>query len=121
MADTKKEFKFSDQVIGQVRELLQLAMLTGTNFVDHMRSVRMEESDKVEGGLILSESYVSGWNEMSEKFHAHAAAKAEAMASTLATDEAAPEEEIVESDDEVVISRDKETGKLVGTRQKIQN
>lgn len=121
MADIiKKEFKFSDQVIGQVRELLQLSMLTGTNFVDHMRSVRMEESDKVEGGLILSEAYVAGWNEMAIGYHAEAALKAEQMSSTIADDAPAPEE-IVESDDEVVISRDSATGKLVGVREKIQN
>lgn len=123
MADIiKKEFKFSDQVIGQVRELLQLAMLTGTNFVDHMRSMRMEESEKVEGGLILSEAYVAGWNEMAIGYHTEAALKAEQMSSTLADDAPpAAEEEVVESDHEVVISRDPETGKLVGSRQKIQN
>jgi hypothetical protein len=51
---------------------------------------------------------------MSEQFHAEAAKKAEQLAATLATDQ----EEVVESEDEVVISRDPATGKLVGTRQK---
>jgi hypothetical protein len=111
---SKKELKLTDQVIGQIRELLQLSILTQTNFVDHMRAVRLEESDKTEGGLILSESYVSGWNDMAEQFHSQALAKAQELASTLATDE----EEVVESEDEVVISRDPVSGKLVGTRQK---
>jgi hypothetical protein len=79
-----------------------------------MRAIRLEESEKTEGGLILSENYVNGWNEMSEQFHAEAAKKAEQLAATLATDQ----EEVVESEDEVVISRDPATGKLVGTRQK---
>ena len=103
---SKKELRLSDQVIGQIRELLQLSILTQTNFVDHMRAVRLEESEETHA-LILSENYVNGWNEMSERFHAQAAAKAEELASTLASDE-----------DEVVISRDPVSGKLVGTRQK---
>jgi hypothetical protein len=116
MAD-KKELRLTDQVIGQVRELLQLSMLTGTNFVDHMRALRVEESAATDGALILTESYVSGWNEMAQKFHSQAQAKAVEQANTLATDE----EEVAEPEDEVLISRDPETGKLVGKRQKIQN
>lgn len=112
---SRKELRLSDQVIGQIREVLQLSLLTQTNFVDHMRALRVEESEKTDGALILSEGYVSGWNEMAEKFHNQAAAKAEELASNLATDE---QEEVVESDQEVVISRDPATGKLVGTRQK---
>lgn len=102
-------------MIGQIREVLQLSLLTQTNFVDHMRALRVEESEKTDGVLILSEGYVTGWNEMAEKFHTQALAKAEELASNLATDQ---DEEVVESDEEVVISRDPATGKLVGTRQK---
>jgi hypothetical protein len=112
---SKKELRLSDQVIGQIREVLQLSLLTQTNFVDHMRALRVEESEKTDGVLILSEGYVTGWNEMAEKFHTQALAKAEELASNLATDQ---DEEVVESDEEVVISRDPATGKLVGTRQK---
>ena len=113
---SKKELKLTDQVIGQIRELLQLSILTQTNFVDHMRAIRVEESDSSDGALILSRGYVDGWNEMSEQFHAQAAAKAVELATTLATD--GDDEEIVKSEDEVVISRAPETGKLIGTRQK---
>jgi len=113
---SKKELRLSDQVIGQIREVLQLSLLTQTNFVDHMRALRVEESEKTDGVLILSESYVTGWNEMAEKFHTQALAKAQELASNLATDQ--EEDEVVESDEEVVISRDPATGKLVGTRQK---
>lgn len=112
---SKTEFKLSDQVIGQIREMLQLSMLTETNFVDHMRALRVEVSEKSENALILSEGYVKGWNEMAEAFHAQALEKAEKLASNIATD---GDDEIVESEHEVVISRDPTTGKLVGTRQK---
>ena len=115
MSNTKKELRLSDQVVGQLRELLQLAMLTNTNFVDHMRAMRVEESDQNDGVLILSKLYVEGWNEMAEKFYAQAEEKAQQLANNLATDG----EEVVESDHEVVISRDPTTGKLIGTRQKL--
>jgi hypothetical protein len=111
---SKKELKLSDQVIGQIREVLQLSLLTQTNFVDHMRALRVEESDKSENTLILSEGYVKGWNDMAESFHKQALEKAEELATNLATDDG----DVTESDEEVVISRNPETGKLVGTRQK---
>jgi hypothetical protein len=114
----KKQYKLTDQVIGQIREVLQLAMLTNTNFVDHMRAIRVEESATTEGGLILSEAYVHGWNEMAEKLHVQAEEKAKELGSTLADDGYSV---IDEPEDEVVISRDSTTGKLVGTRQKIVN
>lgn len=108
------ELKLSDQVIGQIRELLQLSILTQSNFVDHMRALRLEHSNQTEGSLILSRNYVEGWNDMAEKLHSQALEKAGELASTLATD--GDDEEIVESDQEVVISRNPETGKLVVTR-----
>lgn len=112
----KRELRLTDQVIGQIRELLQLSMLTNTNFVDHMRALRVEESATTAGALILTADYVDGWNKMAENFHAQAQEKAEQLSSTLAGDE-----EVVESEDEIVISRDTTTGKLVGTRQKLSN
>ncbi len=113
---SNKELKLSDQVIGQIREVLQLSMLTETNFVDHMRALRVEVSEKSENTLILSEGYVKGWNDMAEAFHNQALEKAQQLASNIATD--GDDEEVVESDQEVVISRDPASGKLVGTRQK---
>ena len=119
---SKPEYKLSDQVIGQIRELLQLALLTRTNFVDHMRSLRLEESEKTEGSMILTESYVEGWNKMGEQFMEQAQMISEQMASTIVGAEPANDNEVVtESESEVVISRDPETGKLVGTRQKTVN
>ena len=55
----KKYFALSDEVIFQIRELVQLAMLTGTNLVDHMRQMRFEEDETnpVKGHLTLTEQY----------------------------------------------------------------
>ena len=33
--------KFSDEVISQIAQLLQVAMLTGTDIVDNLRTLRM--------------------------------------------------------------------------------
>lgn len=110
----KKVFKLSDQVVGQIRELLQLSMLHGINFVDQCRAVRLEESEALPGTLILGEEYVNGWNKMAEDMLAQAQAKADQMGSTMV-------EEAVESEREVVISRDPATGKLVGKLEKASN
>lgn len=109
----KKVYKFSDQVIGQIRELLTLCMITQQNFPDHCRAVRLEESEANPGTLILSREYVEGWNKMGEELQKQAMEKAAEQHATLADDTEEPEEEIV-------ISRDPTTGKLVGKREKAQ-
>lgn len=108
----KKVYKFSDQVVGQIRELLTMCIITQQSVVDHCRAVRLEESESNPGVLILSEDYVKGWNEMGEMLQKQAEEKARAQATTLADDaDDGPEEE-------VVISRDPTTGKLVGKLEK---
>lgn len=58
---TKNTFKFSDDVIIIVRELIQLSLLTGTNLVDHLRAVVLvPENEKY---LTLDEDYVKAYNE----------------------------------------------------------
>jgi len=58
---TKNTFKFSDDVIIIVRELIQLSLLTGTNLVDHLRAVVLvAENEKY---LTLDEDYVKAYNE----------------------------------------------------------
>lgn len=109
----KKVYKLSDQVIGQIRELLTLCMITQQNFPDHCRTLRMEESETNPGVLILSLEYVEGWNKLAEKLQKDAMEKAAEQHATLADDTDEPEEE-------VVISRDPTTGKLVGKREKVQ-
>ncbi len=39
--------KFSDEVISQIAQLLQVAMLTGTDIVDNLRTLRMVVDDGV--------------------------------------------------------------------------
>lgn len=68
MSKSKKvEFKLSDQVIGQLRELLQVSMIMGVNFVDQVRALRLQTSDQSENILVLTPEYVDGWNEMAER------------------------------------------------------
>jgi len=111
---TKKVYKFSDQVVGQIRELLTMCIITQQSVVDHCRAVRLEESEANPGVLILSEDYVKGWNEMGEALQRQAEEKARAQVVTLATDE------VEEPEEDIVISRDPTTGKLVGKREKAQ-
>jgi hypothetical protein len=49
-----EKMKLSDQVIGHIAQLVQLAILTGTDVVDHMRMVVLAEN---EGSLFLNEEY----------------------------------------------------------------
>ena len=42
-------YKLSDQTIGQISKLLQLAILTGTDIIDNLRTLRLVvNDDKVE-------------------------------------------------------------------------
>lgn len=54
MSDTETTFKFNDEVIAHVAKLLQLAIISGTDIVDHMRMVELVEQ---EGQLFLSPEY----------------------------------------------------------------
>ena len=48
--------KLSDNVIAHVAKLIQLAILTGTDIVDHMRTIRLRK-DPDTGELFLDEEY----------------------------------------------------------------
>ena len=54
MSDTETIFKFNDEVIAHVAKLLQLAIISGTDIVDHMRMVELVEQ---EGQLYLTPEY----------------------------------------------------------------
>lgn len=82
---TRNIFKLSDQVIAQLRQLLQLAMLTGTNVVDHMRQMRLE-LDVEEGGLVCTPEYLEYCNKSIEKL----LEKAEFMKAALEAEENLP-------------------------------
>jgi len=48
--------KLNDNVIGHIAQIIQLAILTGTDVVDHMRMIRLVDS---EDGLMLDPEYES--------------------------------------------------------------
>lgn len=90
----RKTFKLSDQIIGQIREVLQLSLLTRTHIVDNLRALEIEESPENAGQLMLSEDYCTGWNEMVAKMYAEAEEKHAHEATTLAEDESPEPEQI---------------------------
>lgn len=54
MAD-ETNYNLSDEAIAHVAKLLQIAILSGTDVVDHLRMMKLVESS--DGSLVLSESY----------------------------------------------------------------
>jgi len=50
-------YKLSDEVISQIAKLIQLAILTGTDVTDNLRTLSVEESQSDEGFLILTPEY----------------------------------------------------------------
>ena len=48
--------KLSDDVIGHIAQLLQMAILTGTDIIDHMRMVELEH-DTDTNKLFLTKNY----------------------------------------------------------------
>jgi hypothetical protein len=55
-------YKFSDDVIAIVRELVQLSLLTGTNIIDHLRAVVLVPDSENQKYLTLDEEYVKSYN-----------------------------------------------------------
>ena len=47
--------KFNDEVIGHIAKILQMALITGTDIVDHLRMVALED---VDGELFLNKDYL---------------------------------------------------------------
>lgn len=97
---SKKYYKVSDELIGMVRELVQLALLTGTNIVDHMRALVVEESDSDGRFITVSPEYVESYNAMVEKLNEEAEARIEEMQKRMAEDTSQEEQllNLVKSD-----------------------
>ena len=53
----------SDEVIGQIANVVQIAILTGTDVVDNLRMMRLSEED---GQLFLDKDYVAVANQQIE-------------------------------------------------------
>lgn len=64
MSDTETTLKFNDEVIAHVAKLLQLAIISGTDIVDHMRMVELVEQ---EGQLYLTPEYTQRSEENIER------------------------------------------------------
>ena len=56
MSNTNTEMTLSDEVIGQVAKLVQIAILTGTDVVDNLRMLRVTLSEE-DGDLVLTDEY----------------------------------------------------------------
>ena len=63
--------KLSDEVIAHVARLLQMAILTGTDLVDHLRMIRLKtedvldtEGDTVKGDVLFLDEVINVLDEM---------------------------------------------------------
>ena len=61
------EYNLSDNVIANIVQLMQLAMVTGTDISDHFRMIKLSPSELVPGKLELAQSYVKSHNDGMEK------------------------------------------------------
>ena len=51
---SEKVLQLDDSVVGHLAKLLQVALITGTDIIDHMRMVRLSAEDTK---LVLEEEY----------------------------------------------------------------
>jgi len=66
----KTEYSLDDNVIAEIARLLQVALLTGTDIIDNLRTIKVERT----GDLItLHEAYVGSQNENIERMLSEAA------------------------------------------------
>lgn len=63
---SRKVFKLNDEFIVQLTRVLQLSMMTGTNIVDHMRQIRVEEKDET-GSVVMTPEYLQYFDDNIKK------------------------------------------------------
>lgn len=73
--------RLSDELIGQIAKLVQLAMLTGTSVVDQIRGMQVE-ADASTGEVTLHKDYVEGFNGYLQSLLEQAEALAEEFATS---------------------------------------
>tara|TARA_R110000824_G_scaffold190993_1_gene372543 strand:+ start:1290 stop:1505 length:216 start_codon:yes stop_codon:yes gene_type:complete len=56
--------KLNDEVIAHIAKLLQMALITGTDIVDNLRMIILDEK---EGSLYLNEEYIANNDENIQK------------------------------------------------------
>jgi hypothetical protein len=66
----KKEYTLSDNVIAEVARLLQVALLTGTDIVDNLRTIRVEKDGDV---MTLHDNYIDTQTDNIERMLSEAA------------------------------------------------
>tara|TARA_B100000287_G_scaffold382497_1_gene387631 strand:+ start:321 stop:563 length:243 start_codon:yes stop_codon:yes gene_type:complete len=54
---SKEQLALSDEIISHIAKLVQLAILSGTDVVDHMRLIRVSQDSNDESLLVLSDDY----------------------------------------------------------------
>ena len=99
--DTLEVEKFGDETIAIIRELMQLALITGTNIVDHLRAVEVVK-DEDTGKLVPTEDYVIAYNSMIDEIAQKAQEAQDAEDARVAAEADGPELELpsVASDSE---------------------
>jgi len=50
----KQTLQLDDSVVGHIAKILQVALITGTDIIDHMRMIRLSEN---ESKIFLEEEY----------------------------------------------------------------
>lgn len=56
-------YQLADDTIAIIRELVQFSLLTGTNIVDHLRSIHVEYNEEL-GKLVPTIEYIEAFNQM---------------------------------------------------------
>jgi|13_taG_2_1085334.scaffolds.fasta_scaffold00067_28 hypothetical protein len=51
---SKESLRLDDSVVGHIAKLLQVALITGTDIIDHMRMIRLTGEDS---SLVLQKEY----------------------------------------------------------------
>lgn len=80
-------YKIDDNVIGMIRELVQLSLLTGTNIVDHLRSVVVEIHPEDKRFVTLCPEYVESYNRMVDNLNKQAEQQMQENEKQLTADE----------------------------------
>ena len=83
-APAKKLYKIDDNVVGMCRELVQLALLTGTSVVDHFRTIVLEVHPEDDRFLTLSPGFVESYNRMVASLNEQAEAQMKLAEQNLA-------------------------------------
>ena len=66
----KKAYNLDDNVISEIARLLQVALLTGTDIVDNLRTIRVERQGNA---VTLHEGYIDSQTENIERMLSEAA------------------------------------------------